>query len=89
MPDVAVLITETGWTVDDGACGSRDDVAGWTQQAWQNDWFPEEQLEAVMPFQLQDAFWDGFAWVRTSGEPYPVFETIRDWRCGMDFPEGC
>jgi hypothetical protein len=42
-----------------------------------------------MPFQLQDAAWDSFSWVQTSGEPYPVFETIRDWRCGMNFPEGC
>ena len=89
VPSAQVLITETGWTVDDGAHGSREDVAGWMLQAWQNDWFPESQLEAVMPFQLQDGAWDGFAWVRTSNEPYPVFETIRDWRCGMAFPEGC
>ncbi len=86
VPSAPVLITETGWTVDDGACGSRDDVAQWTLQAWQNDWFPESQLEAVMPFQLQDAAWDSFAWVQTDNQPYAVFETIRDWRTGMGFP---
>lgn len=89
IPAAPVLITETGWTVDDGAQGSRDDVAGWTLLAWQNDWFVEPQLEAVMPFQLQDGAWDGFSWVQISGEPYPVFETIRAWRCDMGFPEGC
>ncbi len=89
IPYKPVLITETGWTVDDGAHGSRDDVAAWTVSAWQDDWFPEAQLEAVMPFQLQDAAWDSFSWVQTSGETYPVFDAVRDWRCGMAFPEGC
>ena len=84
-----VLITETGWTVGAGAFGSRQDVADWTLSAWQNDWFPNAQLEAVMPFQLQDAVWDEFSWVDTSGTHYPVFDRIRDWRCSMAFPEPC
>jgi hypothetical protein len=84
-----VLITETGWTTEAGAFGSRADVAAWMLLAWQNDWFSDPRLEAVMPFQLQDGAWDGFSWIQTSGAHYPVFDTIRDWRCAMAFPTSC
>ena len=84
-----VFVTETGWTVGAGAFGSRQEVADWTLLAWQNDWFGAVQLEAVMPFQLQDAAWDDFAWVEPGGAHYPVFDTIRDWRCSMAFPDPC
>ncbi len=84
-----VLITETGWTTEGGAFGSRADVAAWMLLAWQNNWFSDPRLEAAMPIQLQDGAWDGFSWIQTSGAHYPVFDTIRDWRCSMAFPTSC
>lgn len=84
-----VLITETGWTVGAGAMGSRDDVADWTVSAWTNDWFPEPQIEAVMPFQLQDGAWNDFSWIDSNGTPYAVFDEVRDYRCSMAFPDPC
>ncbi len=85
-----VYITETGWTIDHSDCqpncGSREEIASWTLQAWQNDWFTDPTIEAVMPFILQDAAWDHFAWVDTGNNPYPVFNEIRDWRTSMAFP---
>ncbi len=64
-------------------------MATWTVQAWSNDWLPESQIEAVMPFQLQDAAWDAFSWIQVSGATYPVFDAVRDWRCGLELPEPC
>ena len=84
-----VFVTETGWTVNAGAFGSRQEVADWTLLAWQNDWLPAVELEAVMPFQLQDPAWDDFGWVESGGAHYPVFDAIRDWRCSMAFPGPC
>jgi hypothetical protein len=84
-----VYITETGWSVDYAAAGDRNLVADWTLQVWQNDWFGHPDIEAVLPFMLQDSAWDAFAWITTSNTEYPVFATIRDWRCSMDFPDPC
>ena len=81
--------TETGWSVDYAAGGDRNLVADWTLSAWQNDWFYHSQIEAVMPFMLQDGAWDAFAWIDTGNNEYPVFPTIRDWRCSMSFPDPC
>ena len=88
-PPFPVYITETGWSVNYAAGGDRQLVADWTLQAWQNDWFPHSGIRAVMPFMLQDGAWDEFGWVDTSDNPYPVFTTIRDWRCSMAFPDPC
>jgi len=82
-----VYITETGWTVEQGA--SREQVADWTVSAWQNDWYPASGIVAVMPFMLQDASWNNFAWVDTGGSPYPVFDAVRNWRCSISFPDPC
>ena len=84
-----VYITETGWSIDYAAGGDRNLVADWTLQVWQNDWFGHTDIEAVMPFMLQDAAWNAFAWVDTSNNEYPVFTTVRDWRCSMAFPDPC
>ena len=88
-----VYITETGWTIDHSdcqpSCGSREDIASWSLQAWQNDWYGDPTIAAVMPFILQDAAWDNFAWVDTGNSPYPVFTSVRDWRCSMAFPDPC
>jgi hypothetical protein len=80
--DKPVYITETGWTTAAGASGSREQIADWTVSAWRNDWLAEPRIRAVMPFILQDASWDPFAWVSPSGAPYPVFEAVKAWRCG-------
>ncbi len=84
-----VYITETGWTVDAGAMGSRQDVADWTVLAWENDWLGHPDIAAVMPFILQDPAWDAFAWVDGGGTPYPVFDAVLAWRCGQSLPEPC
>ena len=84
-----VYITETGWTVGAGAMGSREQIAQWTVQAWENDWYDKPQIRAVMPFMLQDGNWNDFAWLDSSGQPYPVFNAVRDWRCGKQLPEAC
>ena len=88
-PPLRVFVTETGWSVNYAAAGNRQLVADWTLQAWQNDWFPHPNVEAVMPFMLQDGQWEEFAWIDLSGNAYPVFTTIRDWRCSMAFPDPC
>jgi hypothetical protein len=87
--DKPVYITETGWTVGAGAQGSREQIAQWTLQAWQNDWFDNPKIKAVMPFMLQDGSWNDFAWIDGAGAPYPVFTAIRNWRCSMGFPRAC
>ena len=87
VPGHPVLITETGWTIDNGA--SRSEVADWTVEAWAKDWSTDSRLHAVMPFMLQDAAWDAFGWIDTSGSPYPVYTAVRDWRCAAEFPEPC
>jgi len=84
-----VYITETGWSVDYAAAGDRNLVADWTLQTWQNDWFSHTQIEAVMPFMLQDGQWEAFAWIDGSNNEYAVFTTVRDWRCSMAFPDPC
>jgi len=85
--DLPVYMTETGWTVENGA--SREQVADWTVSAWQHDWFPADGIAAVMPFMLQDGSWNNFAWIDGGGSPYPVFDAVRAWRCGMAFPDPC
>ncbi len=87
--DKPVYLTETGWTIDGAAAGNRDVVASWTKSAWQNVWLSHPKLHAVMPFILQDPSWDAFAWADPSGNPYPVFNEIRNWRCSMNIPEPC
>ena len=84
-----VYITETGWTINAGAMGTREQVAQWTVQAWENDWHNNPEITAVMPFMLQDPNWDAFAWLDNNGNPYPVFTAVHDWRCNKQLPEPC
>jgi hypothetical protein len=84
-----VYITETGWTVGAGAMGSRQDVASWTVSAWTHDWLGHADIAAVMPFMLQDASWNDFAWIDGGGSAYPVFDAVKAWRCGQALPEPC
>ncbi|MCA9648813.1 MAG: hypothetical protein KC501_02835 [Myxococcales bacterium] len=80
-----VIITETGWTVSPaaGGPGNRDAVATWTRSAYERVWLVEPEILAVLPFMLQDPSWDDFAWVAGDGSHYPVFDTVRDYRCSM------
>ncbi|HJL19962.1 MAG TPA: hypothetical protein RMH99_30135 [Sandaracinaceae bacterium LLY-WYZ-13_1] len=83
-PDLPVLMTETGWPSTHGGTtyGSREDVAAWTRQAYENVWLTHPNVLGVMPFILQDpGAWDGFAWVRGDGSPYPVYGEVRALRC--------
>ncbi len=85
--ELPVYMTETGWTIGEGA--SREQVASWTLSAWQNDWYASDDIAAVMPFMLQDGNWEAFAWVDGSNNAYPVFSTVKNWRCSMSFPDPC
>ena len=81
--DLPVLITETGWPTALGGTtyGSRDQIAGWTQQAYENVWLTDSHVLGVMPFMLMDSAWDPFGWASPGGTPYPVYGTIRSLRC--------
>jgi len=79
--DLPVLITETGWTTDGG--GSREQIAGWTVQAYQDVWLTDPRIVAVMPFMLRDAAWDAFGWAAPGGGHYPVYDAVRALRCSM------
>ncbi len=82
-----VYITETGWTTDLGA--SRNDIATWTVDAYNDPWLTHPDIAAVMPFMLQDSAWESFAWVDSGGAPYPVYTAVRSHRCNLGFPGGC
>jgi hypothetical protein len=82
--DLPVLITETGWTIQHESFNwTRDQVAGWTVDAYNGVWLVHPSIEAVMPFMLQDAGWDNFAWVAVDGTPYPVYNAVRDLRLSL------
>jgi hypothetical protein len=88
--DLPVLVTETGWTIDgDGHTWSREQVADFTVQAWNGVWLVHPSIAAVMPFMLQDAGWENFAWVAPDGTPYPVYDAVRALRCSLGFGPPC
>lgn len=84
-PALPVMLTETGWPSVHGGTtfASREEVASWTRQAYEGFWLSHPSVRAVMPFILMDrgGAWDGFAWVRADGTPYPVYVEIRNLRC--------
>ncbi len=75
-----VYMTETGWST---AGGSREQIATWTVQAYEQIWLVDPAVAAVMPFQLRDASWDAFGWTDPSGNPYPVYDAVRTLRCAQ------
>lgn len=89
-PGMGVLVTETGWTIEhEGNHWTREQVAEFTVQAYQNVWETHPSILAVTPFILRDAAWDKFAWVQASGTPYPVYDAVRAYRCGQPGAQGC
>lgn len=84
-----VFITETGWTVDGEANGNRQLVADWTVAAFNDPWLNHADIAAVMPFMLQDAAWEAFAWIDAGGTPYPVYNDVRQLRCSLGIPPNC
>jgi hypothetical protein len=64
-----------------GTTNSRMDIATWTQQAYANLWLADPAVAGVMPFELQDPNWDAFNWIDLSNAPYPVYTTVRAFRC--------
>ncbi len=84
-----VFITETGWTTDAGANGSRQDIANWTVDAYNHPWLTHPDIAAVMPFMLQDGGWEAFAWVDSGGSPYPVYNAVRTQRCTLGYAGNC
>jgi len=89
-PNMGVLVTETGWTIEHEANHwSREQVAEFTVQAYQNVWETHPSIVGVTPFILRDAAWDKFAWVQASGTPYPVYDAVRAYRCGQPGAQGC
>lgn len=83
--DLPVFMTETGWCQPGPRCpmngGSRDQIADWTERAYQEIWLTHPRIRAVMPFVLRDVGWNDFAWVDPGGSPYPVYNRIRALRC--------
>jgi hypothetical protein len=87
--DLPTYITETGWSTAHGAQGSRDDVASWTVQAYENDWLTDPRVVGVMPFMLRDHSWDSFSWIRADGSTHPVFGAVKNLRCQLEIPSPC
>jgi hypothetical protein len=87
--DLPVYITETGWTTSQGANGSREDIASWTVQAYENDWLADPRVVGIMPFMLRDAAWDSFSWLQQDGAPQPVFSAVKALRCELEVPSAC
>lgn len=89
-PNMKVILTETGWTIQsDAGTWTRDQVADWTVQAYQNVWLTEPNILGVTPFILRDASWDKFAWTQTDGTPYPVYTKVRAYRCSAPGAQNC
>jgi len=85
-----VIMTETGWTTDhESYHWSRDQVADFTVQAYQNVWLTHPNILGITPFILRDGSWDAFAWVQTNGTPYPVYNAVRGYRCAQPGAQFC
>lgn len=93
-PDLKVLVTETGWSIDgDAGSGcppqSREQVASFTVDAYQNVWETHPSILGVTPFMLRSSSWERFAWTQVDGTPYPVYSAVRAHRCGKPGAQNC
>jgi hypothetical protein len=90
-PNAKVILTETGWTIQSNDAGTwtRDQVADWTVQAYQNVWLTDANILGVTPFILRDSSWDAFAWTAVDGTPYPVYTKVRAYRCSQAGAQNC
>jgi hypothetical protein len=89
-PSLKVVVTETGWTIQhESYTHTRDQVADWSVQAYQNVWETHPSILGITPFILRDATWDKFAWVEVGGAPYPVYTKVRAHRCGQAGAQNC
>jgi hypothetical protein len=89
-PGLKVLVTETGWTIQhEGYNHTRDQVADWSVLAYQHVWLTHPSLLGITPFILRDGSWNNFAWVETSGNPYPVYNKVRAYRCAQPGALNC
>jgi hypothetical protein len=89
-PNMPVLITETGWTIQhEGYSWSRDQVADFSVDALKNVWLTHANIVTFTPFILRDGNWDKFAWVQGSGQPYPVYTKVRAYRCAQAGAANC
>jgi len=88
--DLPVLITETGWTIQHESYNhTRQEVAGWTVQAYENVWLTHPSILGITPFMLRDSAWNNFAWTEVNGTPYPVYTEVRAYRCSQPGEENC
>ena len=89
-PNLKVILSETGWAIEgDGHTWSRDQVADYTVKAYQNVWLTHPSILGVTPFMLRDSSWDKFAWVEVGGNPYPVYNAVRAYRCAQPGALNC
>ncbi len=82
-----VFITETGWSADRL---SRDSIASYFENAYQNAWLPDDRVVAVTPFVLDyqgDPFLN-FSWKEyQSSEFYPQYYTVQSLQKTKGDPE--
>jgi hypothetical protein len=78
-----VYITETGW-VSKNADHPRlkfgeNEVARFTQQAFERVWIPDNRVVAVTPFMLiyRDSLFSHFSWLRSDDSETPTFTQIK------------
>lgn len=93
-PNMKVLVTETGWSINgDAGSGcpgqSREQVAAFTVDAYKKVWDTHPNILAVTPFMLRDGSWDAFAWTQVDGNPYPVYNAVRSYRCAKAGAGNC
>ena len=89
--NLPVMITETGWTTQQGCKPSVQDEATYMVQAYSSVWMKDSNVIGVMPFELMDASWEqqGFSWVLVNGQQQlPEFVQVRQLRCSSGFGGG-
>jgi hypothetical protein len=84
-PHLPVVLSETGWCMD---CTTQALRAQWTVQAYKEIWLPSPLVVAVTPFTLMDQP-QGFPWIQDPNITLPVFDAVRELRCGLYHASDC